>query len=71
MVTITADTVEELAKVQNYIIGGMNYEGTADFEGTFKLSSGNHIVTRDGYWKYIVGEKLPDGSVRYIERHGQ
>jgi len=63
--------LEELEAAQRYIIGGMTYEGTASFEGIFKLSSGNSVIVQDDIWRHIVGEKLPDGSSRYIEGYGQ
>ena len=67
MVTITAETIDELAEVQDYIIIGMLSKGKATFEGSFSLSSGNNLLVQNDYFNRIIGEHLPDGSVRYVQ----
>ena len=66
MVTITADTISELAFVQEIIATGISNsrfkEGGIDT--IYKLNNGNKILTNK--YKFIIGEELPDGTINNI-----
>ncbi len=66
MVTITADTISELAFVQEVIATGIlnSRFKEGDIDVIYKLNNGNKILTNK--YNFIVGEKLPDGTINNI-----
>ena len=66
MVTITADTISELAFVQEVIATGILNSRFKEngVNVTYKLNNGNKILTNK--YKFIIGEKLPDGTINNI-----